>query len=319
MYAKWFQTRRFVCDPYINLWKTCESVADHFWSYGHNFNKISRSLLADATYEITRLYAKWFRTRRFVCDPYINLWKTCESVADHFWSYGHNFNKISRSLLADATYEITRLYAKWFRTRRFVCDPYINLWKTCESVADHFWSYGHNFNKISRSLLADATYEITRLYAKWFRTRRFVCDPYINLWKTCESVADHFWSYGHNFNKISRSLLADATYEITRLYAKWFRTRRFVCDPYINLWKTCESVADHFWSYGHNFKRISRSLLDDATYQITRLYAKWFLTRRFVCVPYINLRKPCESGAGHFFNKISRGLLDDATYQITGL
>ena len=69
-----------------------------------------------------------------------------------------------------------------------------------------------------------------------------------------------------------RGLLDDTKYQIPRLYAKWFLTRRFICVPYINLWKTCESGAGHFWAKGNNFNKISRGLLDDATYYNTRLY-----------------------------------------------
>ena len=54
------------------------------------------------------------------------------------------------------------------------------------------------------------------------RQEDLLCVPYINLRKTCKSGAGHFWPYGHNFNKISRGLLDDATYLISRL--KWFQT-----------------------------------------------------------------------------------------------
>ena len=54
------------------------------------------------------------------------------------------------------------------------------------------------------------------------RQEDLLCVPYINLWKTCESGAGHNWPKDHNFNKISRGLLYDATYSISRL--KWFQT-----------------------------------------------------------------------------------------------
>ena len=38
----------------------------------------------------------------------------------------------------------------------------------------------------------------------------------------------HFWRQGHNLNKIGRGPLGDATYRISRLYALWFQTRRFL-------------------------------------------------------------------------------------------
>ena len=37
----------------------------------------------------------------------------------------------------------------------------------------------------------------------------------------------------------------------------------------------------HFWPQGYNLKTLGRGPLDDATYQISRLYALWFQTRRF--------------------------------------
>ena len=54
------------------------------------------------------------------------------------------------------------------------------------------------------------------------RQENLLCVPYINLWKTCESVAGHFWPQDHNFNKISRGLLDVSTYLILRL--KWSQT-----------------------------------------------------------------------------------------------
>ena len=52
------------------------------------------------------------------------------------------------------------------------------------------------------------------------------------------------------------------------------RQEDLLCVPYINLWKTCESGAGHNQPLDHNFNKISRGLLDDATYLILRL--NWF-------------------------------------------
>ena len=41
--------------------------------------------------------------------------------------------------------------------------------------------------------------------------------------------------------------------------------------PYISLFKTCDPVRDHFWPFVLNLKTPGRSLIDDATYQISRL------------------------------------------------
>ena len=40
---------------------------------------------------------------------------------------------------------------------------------------------GHNLNKLGRDLQGDATYQISRFYALWFQTRRFMGFPYISL------------------------------------------------------------------------------------------------------------------------------------------
>ena len=37
----------------------------------------------------------------------------------------------------------------------------------------------------------------------------------------------HILPQGHNLIKLGRGLLGDATYQISRLYALWFQTRRF--------------------------------------------------------------------------------------------
>ena len=50
--------------------------------------------------------------------------------------------------------------------------------------------------------------------------------------------------------------------------------------------KTREPEAGHFWSYGHNFDKISRGLLGDATYQITRLHIDLMVSDNiFSCIP----------------------------------
>ena len=45
----------------------------------------------------------------------------------------------------------------------------------------------HNLNKLGRGLLGHSTYQISRLSALWFQTRRFFHGfPYISLSKTCD-------------------------------------------------------------------------------------------------------------------------------------
>ena len=46
----------FSCFPYILAYvKHMTPGWDHFWSKGHNLNKLVRCLLVDATYQISRL------------------------------------------------------------------------------------------------------------------------------------------------------------------------------------------------------------------------------------------------------------------------
>ena len=67
--------------------------------------------------------------------------------------------------------------------------------------------------------------------------------------------------------------------------------------------------------------KLGRDKLDDATYQISRLKALWFQTRRFFHVfTILSLCKICDpwGGAnfnqGNYLNKLGRGPLGDATY-----
>ena len=79
------------------------------------------------------------------------------------------------------------------------------------------------------------------------------------------------------------------------------------------------SDARLFWPKGHNLNKLGRDLLDNAAYQISRLYALRFQKKICSCFPYIN------PGWGHFWpqkhnlNKLGRGPLGDATYQISRL
>ena len=51
----------------------------------------------------------------------------------------------------------------------------------------------------------------------------------------------HFWPKGHNLNKLGRGPLDGATYQISRLYALWFQTRRFLK---FSSWKSIFSLCD---------------------------------------------------------------------------
>ena len=58
-----------------------------------------------------------------------------------------------------------------------------------------------------------------------FRQEDFSCYPYISLCKPVTPGAGPFLAPGNNLN---RGPLGDATYQISRLLALWFQTRRFL-------------------------------------------------------------------------------------------
>ena len=112
-----------VC-PYISLCKTYDPLGGAiFGPRGIILNKLGRGPqpVGDATYQISRLYAIRFQTRRFFyVFSYISLCKTCDPVGEAiFGPRGHNLNKHGRGQLGNATYQISRLQAIRFQTRRF--------------------------------------------------------------------------------------------------------------------------------------------------------------------------------------------------------
>ena len=61
---------------------------------------------------------------------------------------------------------------------------------------------------------------------------------------------DHLLPQGHNLNKLGRSLLGYATYQISRLYVVWLYTKIVSCFRYISLYKTCDQKVGHFGTSG---------------------------------------------------------------------
>ena len=70
-------------------------------------------------------------------------------------------------------------------------------------------------NKLGRSPLGDATYQISRLYdLQMYGFRQedlFKVFPFISLCKTWG--LGHFWPQGYNLNKIGKGSQGDATYK----------------------------------------------------------------------------------------------------------
>ena len=54
--------------------------------------------------------------------------------------------------------------------------------------------------------------------------------------------------------------------------------------PYIRPYKHVVPGRGHFWPKGYNLNNLGRGLLDEATYQISKTWAFWFQSRRFLKV-----------------------------------
>ena len=64
---------------YISLCLTCDpQERAHFWHQGYDLNKLGRSLLDNATYQLLRLLALWFQARGFSHFSNISLCKICD-------------------------------------------------------------------------------------------------------------------------------------------------------------------------------------------------------------------------------------------------
>ena len=69
--------------------------------------------------------------------------------------------------------------------------------------------------------------------------------------------------------------------------------------PYI---KHLTPGPGHFWPHGYNLNKLGIGPLDDTSYQISRLKALWFKTRRFFHVAlFLSLRKTCDPRGGAIF------------------
>ena len=58
---------------------------------------------------------------------------------------------------------------------------------------------------------------------------------------------------------------------------------------------------DHFWPKSYNLNNLGKGLLDEATYQISKTWAFWFQSRRFLKVfPMLVYVKYVDPWAGIF-------------------
>ena len=123
-------------------------------------------------------------------------------------------NKLGRGPLGGTTFQILRFYALWFQTRRFVYVFYT-------------FAYVIHVTHIIGPFLESGS----RLWTLWFQTRRFLCFPISAYLQHVTPGNGHFWSQVQKLNKFGRYPIDDATYQIARLYALWFKTRSFLCFP----------------------------------------------------------------------------------------
>ena len=78
------------------------------------------------------------------------------------------------------------------------------------------------------SVLSQALYHCASLFQPYgFRQDFFMVFPIRAYVKHVTHGAGQFWPQGYNLNKLGRGSLGDASYQISRLYALWFQTRRF--------------------------------------------------------------------------------------------
>ena len=92
-----------------------------------------------------------------------------------------------------------------------------------------FWPHGYNLNNLGTGSIDKAVYQISKTWAFWFQTRRFLkVFPYKGLCKMWPLGWGQFWPQGYNLNNFGNGPLVEATYQISKTWAFWFQTRRFL-------------------------------------------------------------------------------------------
>ena len=98
----------------------------------------------------------------------------------------------------------------------------------------------------------------------WFSL--FLCS---NLWPLGRG---QFWHHQHHMNKLGRGPQRGAKHQISKLYAFQFRGEEFwrwdSLFPCSKLWPPGWGQS---WPQEHHLKKLGRGLLEDATYQISKL------------------------------------------------
>ena len=91
-----------------------------------------------------------------------------------------------------------------------------------------FWPQGYKLNNFGNGPLGEATYQISKTWAFWFQTRRFLNVFPIKVYvKHVTLGRGHFWPQGYNFNNLGRGPLDKAVYLISKAWAFCFKQEDF--------------------------------------------------------------------------------------------
>ena len=90
----------------------------------------------------------------------------------------------------------------------------------------HFWPQGNNLNNLGRGPPGEAMHQISKAWAFCFQTKRFL--KFFPVWLYVKEVtpgAGPFLPQGYNLNNFGRGPLDEATYQISKTWAFWFKKR----------------------------------------------------------------------------------------------
>ena len=151
-----------------------------------------------------------------------------------FWPQGYYLNRLGRSPLGDATYQISRLWALWFQTRRFFhVLTFIGLWKNMwplagSAVAQWKSSWLETEGRRVQASLRCGPWA-RHIYPSFVlvhprKTRPCLTERLSMGPKESNQTNKHvtpgagpFWPQWHKLNKLGRGPLGDATYQVSRL------------------------------------------------------------------------------------------------------
>ena len=173
------------------------------------------------------------------------------------------------------------------------------MWNKWAPGRGQFWPHGYNLNKLGRSPLGKATCQISKTWALWFQSRRFLKGfPMLVYVKIVGPWAGPFLAQWPQFKQSwQRSTRWNCISNIKDLGIMVSVKKIFKCFPNVSLCKTCWPLGGAiFCPQGYNLNNLARCLLDEATYQISKPWAFWFQTRRFLKVfLYKGLCITCDS------------------------